>query len=476
VKCDENRPICLNCQRQGEPCDYSIRLNWEGRGKKKSEGADAPGQVNFSAGMTSAGLSRPAANIPTGSQMEFQAMSFGNQQRQFKAQAEVGIPPRSDPTFPPSHHQGEDFQQTSSRSIASDMSMIDPSLTSLGSSSTMYSDGVYGGGMQGRSEPQYAQSYERYRSPTPDTPGSIQPLAFSRVRHAHALEDSASSPIESGVRSPSASTFSSRSATISKVESPISIPQFFGDGRDESEGPVPDMTNFDRPIKRVRLHVGQDVNSPSYDATMPPPNLTSYSAYNVDSQGSSVILAAPSSIGTPLTPASSHSDDASKDAYKNYPTKLSPHAAQDSPDLRRLSVSSLLSGPPGMPYQNSTTYGGNQGVQDWSIQTHDLYQDTTTYGIDRGFKDLDIGKNDDMNAISGASPAAMRDHLELVLDEDGEFMPMEFGFGMEENNTAFENGAYYDKPVPICIPRALEPLPNKLLENPMNLLVSVQGC
>jgi hypothetical protein len=37
VKCDETRPTCVNCQRQGETCDYSIRLNWEGRGKKKPD-------------------------------------------------------------------------------------------------------------------------------------------------------------------------------------------------------------------------------------------------------------------------------------------------------------------------------------------------------------------------------------------------------------------------------------------------------
>jgi len=136
-------------------------------------------------------------------------------------------------------------------------------------------------------------------------------------------------------------------------------------------------------------------------------------------------------------------------------------------------VSSLLSGPPGMAhYSDRPAPRSNPEVQDWSIQYQDVYQDTTTWGIDRGIKDLDIGKNDDMNAITGVSPVAMRDHLELVLDEDGELMPVEFGFGMETNNTAFENGGYYDKPVAISIPKALEPLPSKLLENPMNLLVS----
>ncbi len=129
-----------------------------------------------------------------------------------------------------------------------------------------------------------------------------------------------------------------------------------------------------------------------------------------------------------------------------------------TPDLRRLSVSSLLSGPPGILPPNERSY-------------RDVYQDMTTWGIDRGFKDLDVGKNDDANAISGSSPVLKRDHLELVLAE-GRMTPGEFGFGMESTHTFFDSVNCYDKPVAVNIPRALEPLPSKLLENPMNLLVS----
>src|SRR4051794_11968577 len=77
VKCDETRPTCVNCQRQSESCDYSIRLNWDGRGKKKGDGS--PGQINFSAGMMNSGPSRPStvdsSAPPTPSQVEFQAMT-----------------------------------------------------------------------------------------------------------------------------------------------------------------------------------------------------------------------------------------------------------------------------------------------------------------------------------------------------------------------------------------------------------------
>lgn len=345
---------------------------------------------------------------------------------------------------------------------------IDPALMRPGQLATaMYEDKDYGS-IYGRPDPQYTQSYERYRSLTPGTPLSAPPPPVARLRQTQTSEESVS-PADSGIGSPNASTFSSRSVPLPNVDSPNMSPPFYGNGKDDSEVSVPEIACYDRPLKRARYQAGQDVN-PSYDTRMPPPHLTPLTSYNVESQTSSILMAAPtSSVGTPLTPASSLSDDGYN---KSYPAKSSPHGTQESPDLRRLSVSSLLSGPPGMAYSNDRNYGprSNPEVQDWSAQYQDVYQDTFTWGIDRGIKDLDIGKNDDMNAITGVSPIAMRDHLDLVLD--GEFMPIEFGFGMETNNTAFENGGYYDKPVAICIPRVLEPLPSKLHENPMNLLVS----
>ena len=42
IKCGEERPQCLNCDRQGETCDYSIRLNWDGRTKRKGSNEDKP--------------------------------------------------------------------------------------------------------------------------------------------------------------------------------------------------------------------------------------------------------------------------------------------------------------------------------------------------------------------------------------------------------------------------------------------------
>ncbi|KAL2417757.1 hypothetical protein ABEF95_005114 [Exophiala dermatitidis] len=47
VKCGEEKPACSNCQRQGETCDYSIRLNWDGRSKRKDDGGHGGQMMSF---------------------------------------------------------------------------------------------------------------------------------------------------------------------------------------------------------------------------------------------------------------------------------------------------------------------------------------------------------------------------------------------------------------------------------------------
>lgn len=274
----------------------------------------------------------------------------------------------------------------------------------------------YNGGVERR----YAQSYERYRAARPamDSPTSLSTGATG-----------------------------SRSTAYSNVNSPAASPPFFISARKDGELSKPSTSDSARSPKRMRFQSSYALNSPR-DLSMPPPtSLPSYTSEKFDR------LVDTGYTSTPLTPASSTSDD----GYKPYPSMLLPNLSREMSDLRRLSVSSLLSGPPGMPVT-----GSSQSVQDWSVRYQD---DTTTYGIDRGFKDLDVGKNDDMSAILGTSPVRLRDHLDLVLDQDGE--PVEPGF---TTDAAVANGSYYDKPVAVSIPRAFEPLPSKLLENPMNLL------
>ena len=156
-------------------------------------------------------------------------------------------------------------------------------------------------------------------------------------------------------------------------------------------------------------------------------------------------------------------------------TKPIPVAPQPPPDLRRLSVSSLL--------QDSgaeTKYTHKSaGVEDKRSHRREYpimssVERTTTYGFDTGAPDLDTAKNDDANAIMIFSPPVSRENTlngesRRPSATEGDFTE-ELGFGSRARDMAFEPGGYYAKPVPIKIPQALEPLPSTLLENKMNLL------
>ncbi|KAI1814601.1 fungal-specific transcription factor domain-containing protein [Poronia punctata] len=137
---------------------------------------------------------------------------------------------------------------------------------------------------------------------------------------------------------------------------------------------------------------------------------------------------------------------------------------------KRLSVNSLLAGPANLRalYQDSQAKGMLP-----PLETRPVSNEPTFYGIDRGSQDLDLGRNDDMNAIGGSSPRLQRESLENRFDERAENSwdsRNEFGFGVDLNDPKDAEGGYYSKPVSILIPQNLEPLPLKLIENPMNLL------
>ncbi|KAL7628212.1 hypothetical protein AAE478_002411 [Parahypoxylon ruwenzoriense] len=164
------------------------------------------------------------------------------------------------------------------------------------------------------------------------------------------------------------------------------------------------------------------------------------------------------SSASPLTPttSSTYSDDDHR------------HAS------RRLSVNSLLSAPPGpIAFQDENASRIRTGLPPIDTRTR-ASAEVTYYGTDRGFPDHDLGKNDDMNAISGSSPLLQREFLDTPFDEpNDDFAWNEFGFGVETNEFNDEEGGYYSRPVSIYISRSLEPLPQRLLENPMNLLLAV---
>lgn len=235
--------------------------------------------------------------------------------------------------------------------------------------------------------------------------------------------------------------------------------------RSEQDAPV----TAEHRSKRMRL-------SPMYDLSKGPQryngnsNFPLGSAYyqNAQQRSPQTLQYRPyspaiSNVGVPLTPSSSSA--ASDENHARSSAKPSPAVAQDSPDLRRVSVNSLLS-------NDDDTVGDSHSEGPLPSFMHQCTTDAVTqtvpYGWDRGLPDLDCPRNNDSIALDGSSNGF--DEMVNRPTSNGAMPAAEFGFGYQRLNTAHDRGNYYAKPVPVFIPRSLEPLPATLLENPMNML------
>ncbi|KAM3415022.1 hypothetical protein BST61_g10159 [Cercospora zeina] len=194
--------------------------------------------------------------------------------------------------------------------------------------------------------------------------------------------------------------------------------------------------------KRLRL------NGPPASRPSPASSIAQYVAVRPDRSPSTYYTPhAPHSIGSVVhTPATPDSSWTSGSPYAH------PSAAlhvQDAPDLRRLSVKSLLSDPAEDADRPEATRNGSHGYR--------------VVGYDHGLPDHDVPHNDDQNVILPRSPdvrrpsAAASEASNSSNDHDA-------------RQIAFEPGGYYQDPVPIKIPRRLDPLPDELANNQMNLL------
>jgi len=127
-----------------------------------------------------------------------------------------------------------------------------------------------------------------------------------------------------------------------------------------------------------------------------------------------------------------------------------------SVDLRRVSVKSLINdvSRPELPqYSTEANYGRQYPIAD---------SNSTTYGYDLGLPDLDTPRNDDSLAIALFSPPSNA----MDFDDDNPYGIAD----AHRKDTALNGGGYYANPVPIRIPKNLEPLPPLLMGNQMNLL------
>ncbi|KAK8027141.1 hypothetical protein PG991_004197 [Apiospora marii] len=335
IKCGEEHPSCLNCQRAGEHCDYSIRLNWDGRRGKRPEPE---------------GVDTGAAAAPSSSSSSIPAKGF-KLVHQFPATA-----------------------STSGRKIEPLGGPVPP-----------------------------------LPPPPPPPPGTVK----GKVTSSPAGEASAATPQSSpGDQRPSSSK---RIKLDSKAAAEAGADQ------------------------------GPPLFSPSSVRDAVPPTF----------RWALPVVPSGASPDTPTTASTYSDDDASQ-------TPRSDRLSATSPDIRRMSVHSLLSGPPGLQ-GSQDDYASPSSLHSSNTHTSQSSQ-SRYYGIDRALPDLDLGKNDDGNAISsGESPFSQRDRMETPFGDfdTDQLFSAEFGFGVDMDDATEKTGGYYDKPVSIYIPPHLEPLPPK---------------
>ena len=424
----EEKPICTNCQRQGEACDYSIRLNWDGRSRKKENGIGGFHTISFDTQPPPAALPMPPAPVPQ--RVQISPPQNGNGTHHTIA---------SGPGFT-SGEQESGIDKSRNSSDSSDRSL--PSITNLGHPLPP---------LPAPNQASVPHVPPMLRNPTWDGPSGTGSSLPNGGGPRHSL--SYPSPAETSFGSPSYSSPQFNFNASYHMPPPMTSNPMLG--QDAVSSPY-------NSAKRMRL-------SPRADTFGRQPSLgrSLSSGYGTveDMQrqyfNPSTPSYFPAHLRDPLTPA---------------PSSTSHPANEDD---RRISVSSLLSDD--LDEQPSRKTSSTSYPMGWNEPLLELprrgslhqrmisYSETETYGHDRGLPDWDLGRNNDTMAINGGNTPSEHSEFESWLNDTDLGIP-EFGFRLESKDQAFNPGGYYSSPVAIKIPKKLEPLPSTLTSNPMNLL------
>ncbi|KAI9853132.1 MAG: hypothetical protein M1830_006743, partial [Pleopsidium flavum] len=450
VKCGEEKPSCLNCTRQGEACDYSIRLNWDGRTKRKADGGSpepaSPIQASHASclpGATSLTIKfagPPAQTSPpklgstdAGKQSNATASQSEDQDRNHELLPWQHSNLSGTTTQLTSNSLFRSYQPSVIATPATEIKVIDPALADAGKPPTSDSGSPHapnGAALHGDlADNRQAGSYmTRGGRSSTDGPPRLKDPSDSIIYPSPTVSNCVSPGLNGRPTSNHNSTAQSASTAcmLPPHDVPLSNPHIISrkdhvytlspDNRAKRITLNPILVSAN-PAEKSDLHAYDTSSADNgYGArsrivTPLPP----YSPYN-------------SNIGTPLTPASSYV--ASEDANQHITVGPSPTAPRESLDLRRLSVNSLLSGPPEKDGSRTATHA--EQLSSFSFYpVRDVGTATVTYGLDRGFPDLDVSKNNDTNAINDMSPAMINDEKEMMLQHrfgDGYYVPTEFGF------------------------------------------------
>ncbi|KAI9664911.1 MAG: hypothetical protein M1821_006359 [Bathelium mastoideum] len=441
----EEKPRCLNCERQGEACDYSIRLNWGGRTRNKDE--DNATEV-------------PGVGVITGFQQAQFITTAPKQRKTSGGSADVSQ------VQPASKQTGQSAPISAPPQALGNGTMIDPNLIEMGAK--------YGGG---RVLPNGTPTSDPYsRPPLQKTmPGTAGPPPMVSDARPSTLVSRASLDYPSPTTTatdPSMATEAPGPNPSTPGSAPMLPPL-----RGAPSGVVTTHLfrgngdiglSAEHQSKRMKRSTSNDAISQSQVSMATKYEIeSSASVFSSDVQSPGQSMLTPYSpygslVGTPLTPGSSTASD--DHALKMGSRNNSYHGPAD---FRRLSVNSLLSGPPGT---------GDSILKLADLATQGPFPDdpegSITYGFDEGNPDVDMPHNDDKNAVCLHSPTlSARSRSFPTINSNGEEAALpENDSHPQPKEVTFARRGYYANPVPIRIPKSLEPLPAQLLDNPMNLL------
>ncbi|CAK7208729.1 hypothetical protein SEUCBS140593_000271 [Sporothrix eucalyptigena] len=438
VKCTEERPSCSKCLKGGYQCDYGIRLNWDGRRTKRPQ--------------------LKAIHLDTGSLMD--GGDDGDFNDDNASGDDMAVPP---PPRPQSQHEMQFQINTNVTPPSSSSSTF--SVAPSGGSQQMMTFGSFQVSSPTRTQtnrPAAAQgsaSTGQFQILTPMAMAPTSPIMtqFSARRPVKPMKTSNSNGALAPPRQPAVDGSDSRTP-LPAAQPPTSQPFV----APESISPADSGDTRRQSSKRQRIDSDSSERDFAWTWPMSP------------STGSGS-LSAPSPHQFPPPPGFAAKLPVEVPSPRNgedgQQGRASPHTSnsllhyQATNDFRRLSVSSLLSGPfdpssaagtppaSSTPNPNPATQTDDAPPSDEAKRDHHHHHRSSCYfGIDAGFQDLDLGKNDDANALSGVRSTKFGKSNGL------DYPPK------------VDPGGYYSKPVSVRIPRALGTLPPKLTENPMNML------
>ncbi|KAL4802814.1 fungal-specific transcription factor domain-containing protein [Aspergillus unguis] len=429
VKCGEEKPACLNCQRQNEPCDYKLRLNWGGR-TRRTPSANSPGSQ-------SSGVSTHSFSFALSPSTSVQAHPAAPQSSGFDVSEDNAA-----------HHEPVEFW--------------DAGLTGERNIGRTYASRLHD--IQSPAVPeQLLNSSHRTtdRAPVEMDLSRQQEMTIWPIQPA----ETSVHPHENDIPNDSSADPSAQAHYLSTTEITCTPP--FLDFT-FSSGLVSQPISFVRPAVGAREYVLDHSPSKQTDLLEPEGFLPSktggvngVSDCTESSSSESNRALSPRSPGTSFftsgTPRDNGESPGSFSGFldgipDNFGLGKIEHVRSDSFNTR-LNPSRI----------NQNDNSNLTNFEKWHAYLNSV---TDNYGIDCGRPDMDLGINDDHSAID-VNVALGTVQSQSATDTPS---PGKSQTGQEHHKSTARKYDYYAYSVSINIPRYLSPLPSSLLNAPINLM------